>query len=123
MKGGRRFLIALVGAVAFLGLLAGGVVWSGRSLVIIDNRGETPLTLEVETVPVGDFRWAGDLKPGQRLYRIAKFTGDGSIRAVCRDGDGVYRSTGGHVSAGWPYRVDAVASGCASIQIEADRLP
>lgn len=123
MKGGWRLLIALIGAAAFLGLLAGGVVWSGRSLVIIDNRGETALTLEVETVPPGDFRWAGELKPGQRLFRIAKFTGDRGLRAVCRDGDGVYRTTGGYVSAGWPHRVDVVASGCASIQIEADTLP
>ncbi len=123
MRGGRRLLIALIGAVAFLGLLAGGVIWSGRSLVIIDNRGETALTLEVETVPPGDFHWAGELKSGQRLFRIAKFTGDRGIRAVCRDSDGVYRSTGGSVTPGRPHRVDVVASGCASIQIEAETLP
>lgn len=123
MKGARRLLIALGGAVLVLALLAGAVVWSGRSLVIIDNRGDAALTVEVSATRTGDFAWSGELKGGQRLFRLATFRGDGAVRAVCRDGEGVYRATGGQVSAGRPHRVDVVISGCAAMRIDADRLP
>lgn len=120
---GWRLLIAVIGAVAFLGVLAAGVVVSGRSLVIIDNRSEAALSLTVDSTTRGDFRWSGELKPRQRLFRLARFTADGGMSAVCRDAEGVYRSTGGHVAPGRPYRVDVVAASCASVRIEADTVP
>ncbi|RZJ31973.1 MAG: hypothetical protein EON85_02510 [Brevundimonas sp.] len=123
MTGGRRLLIVLGGAVLFMGALAGGVVLSGRSLVIIDNRGQAPLTLEIETTHPGDFSWTGDVDAGERLFRVVRFSADGGVRAVCRDADGVHRTTGGFVTSGWPHRVDVIASGCATMRIEAERLP
>ncbi|MFC7380201.1 hypothetical protein [Brevundimonas sp. GCM10030266] len=123
MSGGWRLLIALVGAVVLLGALAAGVVLSGRSLVIIDNRSEANLTLMVEATTPGDFSWSGGLKPGQRIYRLPQFTGDSSIRASCTDAGGVYRTTGGYVTGGWPHRVDVIAAGCASMRIETDMIP
>jgi hypothetical protein len=93
VKGARRLLIALGGAILVLALLAGAVVWSGRSLVIIDNRGDAALTVEVSATRAGDFAWSGELKGGQRLFRLATFRGDGAVRAVCRDGEGGYRAT------------------------------
>ncbi|WP_420479342.1 hypothetical protein [Brevundimonas sp. FT23028] len=121
--GGWRLLIALLGAATFLGVLAAGIVLSGRSLVILDNRSPATLALAVRSTTPGDFDWSGDLKPGRRVYRLARFTTDGGLRASCTDAEGVYRATGGYVTSGWPYRVDVVAAGCGAIRIDADRLP
>ncbi len=123
MTRGRRLLIAVGGVAVFFALVAGAIILSGRSLVIIDNRSNAPLTLEVASTIEGDFAWSGELKAGQRLFRIVRFTADGGVRAICRDEDGVHRTTGGHVQPGWPYRLDVLASGCGSVRIEADRLP
>jgi hypothetical protein len=123
LSGGWRLLIAITGAVVLLGLLSAGVVLSGRSLVIIDNRGETALTLEVVSTVPGDFSWQGDLSAGQRVFRLAKFNASGAVRAVCEDDGGIHRTTGGYVTPGWPHRVDVVAAGCDAVRISAEQLP
>lgn len=118
-----RLLIGLVGAFLVLAAAAAAVVLSGRSLIIIENRGETSLTLSVETTHTGDFAWTGELGPGQRIIRTAEFTADGGVAAVCRDAGGINRTTGGYVTPGWPHRVDVVATSCTAIRVDADQIP
>lgn len=123
MKGLKRLLVALAVAALILIALGAAVVWSGRSLVIIENRGGERLELSVETTHPGDFAWSGSLEPGKRVIRTARFTADGGLVAVCRNADGIHRTTGGYVSAGWPHRVDVVAANCAALRIDAAKIP
>jgi hypothetical protein len=123
MKGLPRLLIALSGGLLVLAVVAGAVILSGRSLIVIENRGETTLNLSVETTHAGDFSWTGELEPGQRILRTAKFTADGGVVATCRDASGVNRTTGGYVTPGWPHRVDVTAASCTAIRVDADQLP
>lgn len=119
----RRLLIALGIAVAILVALGAAVVMSGRSLVIIENRGEAPVALSVESTHAGDFAWSGSLGPKERLIRTARFTADGGVVAVCRDAEAIHRTTDGRVTRGWPHRVDVVATSCGSVRIDAARVP
>ncbi|KQW79599.1 hypothetical protein [Brevundimonas sp. Root1279] len=123
MKGVRRLLIALGVAALILIALGAGVVMSGRSLVIIENRGDAPVDLSIESTHAGDFAWSGSLAAKQRVIRTARFTADGGVVAVCRDVEAIHRTTGGYVTTGWPHRVDVVASNCGSVRIDAARVP
>ena len=123
MKGLRRLLIALAVGALFLAALAAAVVLSGRSLIIVENRGDAPLDLSVETTHTGDFSWSGSLPAGARIIRTARFTAGGGVVAVCRNADGIHRTTGGYVTTGWPHRVDVVAKSCGAVRIDADTIP
>lgn len=123
MKGLRRLLITLGVAALILAALAGVVVLSGRSLLIIENRGATALTLSVETTHPGDFAWSGNLPAGKRLIGIPRFTASGGVVAVCHNADGINRTTGGYVTTGWPHRVDVVVTSCGAVRIYADTIP
>lgn len=123
MKRLPRLLIALGGALLVVAAAAVAVILSGYSLIVVENRGETPLTLSVEATHAGDFAWTGEIGGGGRTIRVAKFTADGGIRAACSDANGINRTTGGYVTTGWPHRVDVVAASCTEIRVDADLFP
>ncbi|WP_332660096.1 hypothetical protein [Brevundimonas sp.] len=118
-----RLLISLGVAVVIIGALAAAGIQSGRSLVLIENRSDTPLNLSVQSTHPGDFSWAGGLPAGKRIVRTARFTADGSVMAACRDTNGINRTTGGYVTPGWPHRVDVIAASCVALRVDADTIP
>ncbi len=118
MNRATRWLIAGAVVAAALAALAVVILGSERSLVMIHNRSGAPLTLSVATVPAGQFAWEGELGPGERIMRIARFT-DNSFVVVCRDEAGIHRTRGGYAT-NVAQRVDIVANGCASVRIDID---
>lgn len=118
-----RLLISLGVAVVIVAALAAAVVMSGRSLVLIENRSDTPLSLTVQSTRSGDFSWTGSLPAGKRIVRTARFTADGGVVAICRDATGINRTTGGYVTPGWPHRVEVVAASCTALRVDADTIP
>ncbi len=122
MKRGRRLLIALGVAVLILAGLATAWLMSERSLIIIENRSMTPLTLSVETANTGQFFWTGVLAPRRRVLKTARVP-DTSFVVMCRDESGIHRTRGGHVAPGRPQRIDIVAASCAAVQIDVRTIP
>ncbi len=113
----RCWLIAVAGVVVVLTVLSAVVLMSERSLVVIHNRSSGPLNLSVETTNRGQFTWQGELGPGERVIRVARFS-DNSFVVVCRDEAGIHRTRGGYVTNGLAQKVDIVANGCASVRID-----
>lgn len=122
MKGKWRLLIALGVTAAVVVGLAMAWAFSGRALVIIDNRSDTALNLSVETANAGQFSWAGELAPRRRVIRTARFS-DNSFIIVCRDAEGIYRQRGGYITSRMLQRVDIVAASCSSVRIDVRSIP
>ena len=113
----KRWLIAAAVVLLALAALTAVILKAERSLVVIHNRSDAPLRLSVETTSAGQFAWEGELAPGERVVRVARFS-DNSFLVVCRDEVGVHRTRGGYVTNGMTQRVDVVAEGCASVRID-----
>ena len=122
MKPWQWLLIAVAAGVLILGVLAITVFIRGDSLVVIENRGDEPTALSVDTANPGQFSWAGDLVPGQRVFRTARFS-DNSFIAVCRNTDGIHRARGGYVTNGAPQLVTITVDGCDAIRIDVEMAP
>jgi hypothetical protein len=122
MSRGTRWLIAGAIVAAALAALAVVILGGERSLVVIENRSGASLTLSVETTNASRFAWQGELGPGERVMRIARFS-DNSFVVVCRDEAGIHRTRGGYVTNGMPQRIDIVANGCSSVTIDVTTFP
>ena len=118
----RRFLTAIVAAVVICGGLFAALVLSGYSLVVIQNRADTPIHLSVETRVPGQFSWTGELAGRQRVIRSARLT-DNSFVAVCRNPGGIHRTSGGYVTRGWPHLIEIDVHSCETMVVEARTLP
>ena len=77
--------IAVVTAVTLGGLLliVGLGVLTERLVVIIENVGETDVNLTVHVVNGDQFYWQGQVKSGDRVTRLARFS-DNSFRVACK---------------------------------------
>jgi hypothetical protein len=121
----KRLRWLLVAAAVLVTLLIGAIValvLSERSLIIIQNRGETPVELSIETTNPSSFSWSGSLQPGERVFRTSRFS-DNSFQTVCRDETGTRRSGGGYVTNGVPQRIDIVVDGCEAVSVDVETMP
>ena len=108
--------------IAFLpvALVGAGLAYmSAPSVVVITNRGNQPASLSVRTETPGQFLWDGELRPGGRVIRFARFS-DNSIRTTCRDAHGERIHIDGYVTHGAPQMVTVKIDGCANISTEVD---
>ncbi len=117
MRRRRRWLVAAAVVLLTLAALTAFILRGERSMVVIHNRSDRPLSLSVETTNPGQFAWQGELAPGARVFRIARLS-DNSFLVVCRDEAGIHRIRGGYVTNGMAQKVDIVASGCATVRID-----
>ncbi|MBW8303328.1 MAG: hypothetical protein K0M78_05170 [Brevundimonas sp.] len=106
-------------------LLIGSIValvLGERSVIFIQNRGDTRVGLTVETTNPSSFSWSGSLRPGERVFRTSRFS-DNSFLTVCRDETGTHRSGGGYVTNGMPQRIDIVVDGCETVSVDVETMP
>lgn len=116
----RGWLTAILIAFLPVALVGAGLAYmSAPSVVVITNRGNQPATLSVRTERPGQFSWDGELRPGGRVVRFARFS-DNSIRTTCRDADGERIHIGGYVTNGAPQVVTIKVDGCANVSTEVD---
>ena len=115
--------IAVVTAITLgvLLLIVGLGVVSERSVIIMENVGETDVNLTVHVVNGDQFSWQGQLKSGGRVVRLARFS-DNSFRVTCKDAAGEQRHAGGYVTNGLPQIVDVRVNGCSDVTIEVESL-
>lgn len=106
-------------ALGALALLAVVVVYSERSAVIIENVGEQDAEVAVDVVNANQFSWRGQLRPGERVVKLARFS-DNSFLIMCKDTTGEYAHTGGYVTNGMPQLVTIKVDGCTQVSTDVD---
>ena len=122
MRLSRWLLIAGAAVLLILSSFAVAVMIRSDSLVVIENRGDEPVQLSVEMANPGPYSWAGRLAPRQRVFGTARFS-DNSFIVVCRNADGIHRTTGGYVTNGAPQLVNITVAGCDAVRVDVEMLP
>ncbi len=119
MKAARRIAIIVAVAFAVLLLLAAVILFSERSVVIIENVGNQDAEVAVDVVNGQQFSWRGRLRPGERVVKLARFT-DNSFRIKCTDATGAHAHAGGYVTNGGPQAVTIEVNSCADVSTDVE---
>ena len=93
------------------------------SLVVIENVGSQPAHLNISTTDGHAFSWQGEIKPGQRVLRTARFTAD-AFKITCRDvaGRAEYPDLG-YVSRPSKWLITVKVDGCEDVFFDYRSFP